>query len=468
MLRLSAAIASALLGACLSAGLAQAPGTPVRLPGVRPAKATFLNASGARMYLGKLPFRNIGVNMPDLLHQFLTGDEAGAQKALADAALAGARFARCIGCPQTVAEVGDSQANSARWVDAFERMAAAANSAGLGIVPVLAGSPAAYAQFAAGSGAPDAGVAGACSPGTRANALILGYVSRLVDLHRADTRILLWEVGDELNRLAEVPAPPEAGTHPPTPEQVHNYLAQVAVAIRSVDKNHLVSSGNGQLSPWAWHQRQPAEAPAGPPPQDTFPQYEEMLGYYNPQPIGVISVHISPVRPGDAVPRWIDPDPLHSYALPWSAYAANANGRPLFLGRFSEPAVVKGIEQKASWTAETVRRLVEQEPAPLAAIGDWEPANSASADTVSPTLTPTIVRGLADANATIRQAILDEAIGLGLIRAPKQPAVPKKPRLPVPPLTPPAGPGAVSPPVKPPVGAAAPPTPPPSRTGGGT
>ena len=50
-----------------------------------------------QLMLGKVTYRNVGVNMPDLFEKFLNGDEAGATRALSDARAAGVHFVRCWG-----------------------------------------------------------------------------------------------------------------------------------------------------------------------------------------------------------------------------------------------------------------------------------------------------------------------------------------------------------------------------------
>src|SRR5579859_5154884 len=85
------------LTAMLSGGPATGQKAPKPVKPPKPPRPVFLEVRQKQLYLGDVPFRNIGVNIPDLFERFLHGDDASGVKALADAKAAGVLFVRCWG-----------------------------------------------------------------------------------------------------------------------------------------------------------------------------------------------------------------------------------------------------------------------------------------------------------------------------------------------------------------------------------
>src|SRR5262249_43886476 len=150
--------------------------------------------------------------------------------------------------------------------------------------------------------------------------------------------------------------------------------------IKRLDKRHLVTSGAADMRPSAWHIREGRRKhqqtnPADPNDypmdwrKDTYAQYTEMLEFFNPPPLDVISVHQYP--PGDDTPFWLTRDDDYAFALPWTRRASDAIGKPLFVGEFGQKIVANGKEQDALWTKDFLKR-VQTESAPISAFWSWE------------------------------------------------------------------------------------------------
>src|SRR5262249_6287678 len=150
---------------------------------------------------------------------------------------------------------------------------------------------------------------------------------------------------------------------------------QVARQIKQSDRRHLVSTGNGDIPANAWHLRQQRLARAGAGATgdtdsdqglDSFAQYTEMLGFFNPAPCDIISVHQTPVEKEGA--HWLVEDDQHAFRLPWTRQAAESLeasvpeeaggahrrrpshasaqtslGKPLFVGAFGQPVWQNGM-----------------------------------------------------------------------------------------------------------------------------
>jgi hypothetical protein len=374
----------------------------VTLPSRKPV--SYLKVQGLQLFLGKLPFRNVGVNLPGLFEQYLAGKD-GASTLQAIAKL-GALFVRCPVAPASPAELARFQGDHASWLGAFDRMLSDAQTAGLTVVPILLASPTAFGNqlYTAGS------------PAEQASS---EYVTAIVSAHTEDPRVLFWEISDEMNLLSAAP-------DGPTADQVHDLLVRIARLIKRVDRRHPVSSGNADIPPTEWHRIQAARAASGPPAapleRDTFDQYTQMLDLYNPNPLDFISIHVyQPTDPASA-PLWMIHSDNHAFTAPWSSYAASTLKKPLFIGAFKASTAIDGKGPATDWEADLLRRIVQQAIAPVAAVLAWEPAPPSGV--APPVLTP-LEKLLTDANSQIQVAIVSEAIDTGVLPAPAQPVAPK-------------------------------------------
>lgn len=357
------------------------------------------------MFLGPILFRNIGVVMPDLFDRFLTNRDLEGAAALADARLAGVHFVRIAAFGSFTAGSDLFQSSPDRWFAAFDRMLASAQRSQIFLVPSLIYDPALL------TGAVQASPADLLQPGTTANRLALQRIAAVVTRYRNDPRVLFWEIGNALNREADL-SPGQ------TTERVSAFLQEAAHLIHRLDRRHPVSSGCGDVRADAWHRWQTAKTgkfdPAAFAGVDTFDEYAAVLSELNPPAIDLISVQQAP--PLTDHRAWLMEDDVTALRMPWIQFAAVRLGRPLFVSAFGQPTQAQGQELEPAWTLDLLRRL-QADGAPPAALRSWEP-QTAGDDVVSPGLTPRLTVALKAANVVISDAV---ANGVTLAQGPPLP-----------------------------------------------
>lgn len=408
----------------------------------KPPARPLLTATRGRLYLGKLPFRNVGVNIPDLFDRFLLGQTAAADASLSDAKHAGALFVRCCVISSVSDGFGVFETDRARWFAAFGRMLGAVDSHGMALIPSLLADLHAVPDYVRKTSGVDEQSVDLMTHGTRSNGLAVAYITAVVTRYRADPRVLLWEIGDEYNLEADLPQQwkRRPANDVATSDEIHDFLFHVATVIKKSDRAHLISSGCADMRPAAWHMRsamrahRPTAAQKGDSydfpmesTRDTYYEYSEMLAFFNPAPLDLVSVHCFPPSGASESPFWTEYDAAHAYALPWAAYAAAGAGKPLFIGAFGQKVLTGGKEQPALWNGDILQRmLIEQ--APLAAVWSWESPTAQpepGASTLSPLQTPSLVKLLTETNSAIHAALVSEAIAMHLLPEPKHAKVPK-------------------------------------------
>ena len=401
---------------------------PPRLPSVDRARQ-ILRADHVQLFRGKLEFRNVGANIPDLFERYLSDDDAAAEKMLADAQAAGVRFARCFGTTWGPERFGLFETDRRRWLAAFDRMVLAADKHGIAVVPSLLFNIRMLPDYVQRKTGQQEGVVGYLTPGTNSNRLAVTYVTAIVTRYRTDPRVLFWEIGNEYNLEADLSLQWKARplNEVPTSAQIRAFLAQIGTVIKRLDRKHLVTSGNSDMRPAAWHLQQAmlahksAADPLNSPldwTKDTLAQYTEMLGYFSPAPLDLISVHQyapDPQSPDASNVSWLLPDHDHAVLLSWARAASQSLDKPLFVGEFGETFVVDGKAQPALWTQDFMTRI-PLGTAPIAAVWAWEflQDGKPTPNTLAPETTPGLVSLLTTTNRTI----LNDIIGASPIVAP--------------------------------------------------
>lgn len=381
-------------------------------PPPKPKPHLFLTTARTQLVLGKIPFRNVGVNIPNLFERFLHGEDASAITSLTNAKDAGVRCVRCFGTTWGSADFGLFQTDPTRWFAAYDRMLAAADKANIAVIPSLLFNIQMLPEYVRKTSGKDEQVVDYLTPGSASNALAVAYVTAVVSRYKNDTRILFWEIGNEYNLEADLSAQlkPRLANQIPSSDQVQAFLTQMATLIKKLDKNHLVTSGNADMRPAAWHLRQTRLAhrndsdPNNYPmdwTKDSFTQYVEMLRFFNPPPLDIVSVHQYP--PGSETPFWLVENDDYALAIPWTQSACERIGKPLFVGEVGQKIYLDGKEQPALWLKDFLRRMTFDAP-PLSAIWAWEydmdnPAQSPYA--LAKSRTPTLLEILANTNQAI-------------------------------------------------------------------
>ena len=396
-------------------------------PSLKRAPLLFLKIQDrTQLMLGSVPYHNVGVNIPDLFERFLRGDEAGAERALQDAHAAGARFVRCWATAYTPDGFAAFETDQAKWLTAFDRMLTAADNADIALVPSLLYNIRMLPAYAGRpNGTPDT-LAQYLTPGSRSNTLALAYINALVPRCKNDARVLFWEIGNEYNLEADLSTAStgRAAGDVVTSDQVRAFLAQMAARIHVLDKRHYVTSGNGDMRPSAQHLRNAmlAGATSGHPRDfapdftiDTYEQYRDMLAFYNPPGVDIVSVHQYPPAPDTPLVNqgasWLVEDGVHALRLPWTQYAVDSLHKPLFVGAFGQKIIVDGKEQDAPWALDYLRRT-QTGGTSLTALYAWEfdaytPGQPSFS--LSPTRAPRMTLALATTNANILNAAISGA-----------------------------------------------------------
>ncbi len=388
-----------------------------------------MRADHSQLFRGKLEFRNVGANIPDLFERYLSADDAGAEKMLADAEIAGVRFVRCFGTTWGPERFGLFETDRPRWLAAFDRMLLAADKHGITVVPSLLFNIRMLPDYVQRKTGTQEGIVGYLTSGTVSNRLAVTYVTAIVTRYRNDPRVLLWEIGNEYNLEADLSLQLKSrpSNEVPTSEQIRGFLAQIGTVIKRADRRHLVTSGNSDMRPAAWHLREAmrthksAADPLNFPldwTKDTLDQYIEMIGYFNPPPLDVVSVHQyapDPANPEAADVSWLLPDHEHAVLLSWARVASQSLNKPLFVGEFGETFVRDGKVQSAPWTQDFMGRI-PLGTAPIAAVWAWEFAQDGK---MTPnTLTPETTPGLISLLTTTNRTILNDIIGASSIVVP--------------------------------------------------
>lgn len=382
---------------------------------IQQASKKFVVVRGTKLYQGNVPFRNVGANLPDLFERFLHGDDANALKTLKSAQAAGIRCARLWGTTWGPDGFDTFEKDRAKWFSAFDRMLAAADSVGIGLIPSLLFNIKMIPDYVQRTQSKDEGIVGYLTPGTASNTLAVTYVTALVSRYKNDPRILFWEIGNEYNLEADLSAQQvkRPANQLPTSDQIRAFLAQIATVIKQNDKHHPVTSGNADMRPAAWHLRQarmvhrndtdPTDYPMDWT-KDVYAQYIIMLDFFNPPPLDIISVHDYQPQPNDgSTPYWMVESTEFAWVLPMVAAACDQLGKPMFLGEFGQKTVVDGKEQEAKWLQDVLRRMALQ-LAPVACVWTWDFHNGDPVQdqlALSPERTPELVKTLTNTNTAL-------------------------------------------------------------------
>ena len=166
------------------------------------------------------------------------------------------------------------------------------------------------------------------------------YIRTVVTRYRDRPTIAMWEIGNEYNLVADI----QWKQFDVTSDQVAAYAHDTATLIRSIDPNHLITTGDSAPRPSAMHLLQAVRA--GKEVDWTPDSAEEQIAYLrlmNADPIDVISIHYyddAMVSLGGSLGS---PENLRFYAR-----AAAEIGKPLLVGEIGLDADVREYTSPAS------------------------------------------------------------------------------------------------------------------------
>jgi len=336
---------------------------------MRPAAAAESRIHGLRSADGQLllrgqPWRGIGANYFSLFSRSLkdpadTSGEAGLRR-LAEA---GIPFVRFMGCGFWPVDWDLYFSDKEEWFSRFDRLARAAETCGVGLIPSLFWNLATVPDL---MGEP---VNSLGNPDSKTIAFIRQYTSEVVERYRDSPAVWGWEMGNEYNLHADLP---NAAEHRPpvwpklktalsrsaadelSSEDMLCAYAAFASTVRELDPHRILVAGNAVPRSSAWHNS--AEKTWT---RDTPEQFAEILARDNPDPFDTICVHVYPNAKNE-YPAGAD---SLSALVATLRRNAEAIGKPLFIGEFGAPRTLGGSRERF----EEIVAAIEANRVPLSA-----------------------------------------------------------------------------------------------------
>jgi len=340
--------------ACLT-GLPADPAVP---PGLTPGP-------GGTVLLDGQPFRAIGVNYFSAINRALVPGEENTtyDDGFRILAAHGIPFARVAAVPFWPKDWELYQQDKAEYFARYDRVIESAEKHRVGLIMSLFWHPAAVSDLC------DEPQGAWGDPESKTIAFAKQYVREVVGRYVDSPAIWAWEFGNEFNLGCNLPNRaehrprilPHLGTRTERSEAddittpiLVSAMTTIGAAIREIDHRRLISSGHSRLRPSCFHQERDNSWT-----RDSLAEHREMMLKYHPDPIGMLSVHVYEVEPG----QYFADQPMDLAAVldVWSAISAEA-GKPLLIGEFGA---------HGEGAAEAVRSLLDTIAAskvPLAAV----------------------------------------------------------------------------------------------------
>jgi hypothetical protein len=364
----------------------------------------FLKQEGNTLVLGDEPLRLVSVNKFDLFLRFLDGGERkqGAIFAIEEAARQGFSVIRFAG-------VGFYPSNMRSWTNervywgAFDELVQTARKNGVRLIPVINWNIYLF---------PD--MAGECvqdmllNPDSRSRQYLWLYTHQLVSRHKDEPAILFWELTNEMNLAADLAFQSPFGRSDLNPvhegtsfmrlrrdhfttDQMIPFLKEWAQFIRSIDTNHLISTGFSAPRPAAQHLR--LAGGKGDWTEDNEAELETYLRDTHPDPIDLISIHF--YQRHDNL-RLGNTDEGSVAALAVFMQIAQRIGKPLYIGETGDDYPSRPDTPFLKSVLDEVVRL----QIPLTLVWDW--MSHDEQHEVSPQRTPEVVSLMRQANGMMR------------------------------------------------------------------
>jgi hypothetical protein len=256
------------------------------LPGARrisadvEKRAGFIKAEGAKLFLDGQEWREMGLNKHDLFLQYLfaernSGDKETARGIIRELAGHNFRVLRLIISPFSPAdfftfffddEPRIQEAKRAWFFAALDELLDDCDDAGIKLAAVLVWNMENLADL--GRHSLFEGVTNPQSLGYRR---FEEFVAAVVERYKDRPTIAIWEIGSEYNLFADLQNPegvlsggPEGDAEHPGPlvrdarnnfnsGELRDFFYRVFSKIRTIDKNHLLTTGNSEPRPAAMH-----------------------------------------------------------------------------------------------------------------------------------------------------------------------------------------------------------------------
>ncbi len=303
---------------------------------VAPPVQVFLTSQGTDLYLGGQPFHELSFDKYDLLYQFVqpggTGwgfdGAAAAIDALRILGQKGYRVVRVATSPYAASWFEDvffdpDSATQAmkrqRFFAGFDAMLDTADRYGIRIVADLMWNVANLGDLGGHSV-----LEGMTNPESLGRQRVDEYIQAVVTRYANRPTIAMWELGNEYALGADIQLP----QYNYTSDDLAAYYVQTASLVRTIDPNHLITTGDSSPRPSAMHLLWAARAGQAPDwTPDSAQDLRDYLRLINPDPIDVISIHYMDDAMVAAGGTKYSPENLRLFAQ-----VAGEIGKPLFVG----------------------------------------------------------------------------------------------------------------------------------------
>lgn len=267
-------------------------------------RKAFLARRGTDLLMDGKPFRAASVIKYDIAIQFLRGgdEREKAAKAIRDLSKMGFRVIRCgaIGFYPKDMELWP---NDEYW-KRMDDLVAVAREAGVWLIPTVVWNGYLFPDMA-GETMQDM----MTNKDSRSRQLVELYIHQIVSRYKDEPTILFWDLWNELdlgadlefmrpygfselNAVDQGAATMRVRRDNYTSEQMIAFMRELAQLVRSIDKNHLISSGYAAPRYAAQHLR--AAKGKGDWTEDSPGEAEQFIRDTHPDPIDIISLHFYP------------------------------------------------------------------------------------------------------------------------------------------------------------------------------
>ena len=346
----------------------------------------FLKAKGTKLYLNRKEFREISFNKFDLFHQVVMEGvkqwyglpAERAEQELEELGSHGFRIIRVMCSPFYSTWLDQAffdpdpnvqAAKRQRFFERFDDMLDACDRHNIKIIASLMWHISNFADL--GHHSLHEGITSRNSPARRK---IREYIGAVVERYKDRTTIAMWELGNEWNLSADlqrkkgvirVPGDDLRFCTPPsvrdernnfTSDELAQCCVEIASFIKSIDKNHLVTSGHSSPRPAAMHLFRAAKA-AKPIDwtKDTEQETIEYMKLIHPDPIDVVQVHFY-----EDTAKTYGKQPELAKRLKVYKAAADQMGKPLILGEIGLTWTIESVESYAAPEAiEHAKKLLD-------------------------------------------------------------------------------------------------------------
>ncbi|MDZ4861411.1 MAG: cellulase family glycosylhydrolase [Candidatus Hydrogenedentes bacterium] len=253
------------------------------------------------------------------------------------------RFAACGYWPDTMKLYIEEKEGYFARMDGVVR---AAEENGIGLIPSLFWNNACIPDLA-GEPRDQWG-----NPDSKTIALMRAYTQDVVSRYVDSPAIWAWEFGNEFDLAVDLP---NAASHRPATvvakgapatrserddlrfDMVTIAFREFGEAVRAIDPDRLITTGNSLPRATSHHQRQSLTWGS-----DARDQFKSQLAAFNPDPHTLISVH---VYPPDATGRFGQPKTSYDEILALCKEVSRETGKPLFVGEWGAIDDTEGVKR---------------------------------------------------------------------------------------------------------------------------